>query len=142
MCLHESNNEQNDKREDLYNFPHHESRAKVDLLTYVSSLNELSLSKVKSTGYVRAKIFKSSLLFRILIDSGNLLENVIISKSFAIQAQLCYIPVNMLAGTATDKKGCKIVGRCPELMIQIENIPGTIVLRNILIIENLSLIHI
>ena len=138
MYLHESNNIQNDKRRDLYNFPHHESRAKVDLLTYVSSLNELSFSKVKSTGYVRAKIFKSSLLFRILIDSGNLLENVIISKSFAIQAQLCYIPVNMLAGTATDKKGCKIVGRCPELMIQIENIPGTIVLRNILIIENLS----
>ena len=122
----------------LYDFPSNETGARVELLTYVSSLNKFSPEKVKSTGYVRAKIFKSSLLFRILIDSGNHLENVIVSKSFAVQAQLCYIPVNMLAGTATDKKGCKIVGRCPEIIIQIENIPGTIVLRNILIIENLS----
>ena len=115
----------------LYDFPSNGNRARVELLTYVSSLNELSKSKVKSTGYVRAKIFKSSLLFRILIDSGNHLENVIVSKSFALHAQMCYIPVNMLAGTATDKKGCKIVGRCPEISIQIENIPGTIVLRKI-----------
>ena len=66
----------------LYDFPILTHRAKDQLTNYVNGVACSIDGKLKSTGYLRAKIFKTSIFFRVLVDSGNLLSNVIMSKKF------------------------------------------------------------
>ena len=72
--------------------------------------------------YVRVKVFKKTIIAKMLIDSGNLVRDLI-SREFANLAGLQYEPERKKVGTAAKGGSVSIVGRLIQpLQLHIENI--------------------
>ena len=63
-----------------------------------------------TSAYVRVKVFKKTIIAKMLIDSGNLVSDLI-SREFADLAGLQYEPERKKVGTAVKGGSVSIVGR-------------------------------
>ena len=87
--------------------------------------------------YVRVKVFKKTIIAKMLIDSGNLVSDLI-SREFADLAGLQYEPERKKVGTAAKGGSVSIVGRLIQpLQLHIENISTPVFLRPY-VVEELS----
>ena len=85
-----------------------------------------------TSAYIRVKVFKKTILAKMLIDSGNLVTVVcdLISREFADLAGLQYEPERKKVGTAAKGGSVSIVGRLIQpLQLHIENISTPVFLR-------------
>ena len=71
---------------------------------------------------MRAKIYKKPIVAKLLIDSGNLVSDLI-SEDFAHKLRIKIEPAERSVGTAKKGGSVSIVGRCKPFKLFIENIP-------------------
>ena len=90
-----------------------------------------------TSAFVRVKVFKKTIIAKMLIDSGNLVSDLI-SREFADLAGLQYEPERKKVGTAAKGGSVSIVGRLIQpLQLHIENIFTPVFLRPY-VVEELS----
>ncbi len=89
-------------------------------INYVNSHQEYS-----NSAYVRIKVFRKPIVAKMLVDSGNLVSDLI-SAEFANLMKAEYEPVTRKVGTAAKGGSVNIIGSCKPLKIFIENIPDPI----------------
>ena len=95
-----------------------------------------------TSAYVRVKVFKKTILAKMLIDSGNLVSDLI-SREFANLAGLQYEPERKKVGTAAKGGSVSIVGRLIQLLqLHIEKISTPVFLRPYVVDELLHPINV
>ena len=90
-------------------------------------VNNLEAINTNNSAYVRIKIKGKPIVAKMLVDSGNLV-NDLISEEFAIAARINYTPAEKKVGTAAKGGSVKIIGRSVPFKIFIENIPQAVVI--------------
>ena len=83
--------------------------------------------RVSNTAYVRVKVFKKPIVAKMLVDSGNLV-NDLISEEFANLLKVKYVPEEKQVGTAAKGGSVKILGRSQPIKLFIENIARPVVI--------------
>jgi transposase InsO family protein len=87
-----------------------------------------------NSAYVRIKIFKKPIIAKMLVDSGNLVSDLI-SEEFAKLARVPYEPVQKKVGTAAKGGSVNIIGKCKPFKIFIENVSKAITLQPFIVKE-------
>ena len=85
----------------------------------VSFLN--STKAPSNSAYVRVKAHRRPILAKMLVDSGNLV-NDLISEEFAKQLKVKFTPINKAVGTASKGGSVQIIGRSQPIQLFIENL--------------------
>jgi hypothetical protein len=85
-------------------------------------IGEMTTPNLSNSAYVRVKVFKKPILAKMLIDSGNLVDDLI-SEEFARLLKVKYTPEEKSVGTAAKGGSVQIIGRSEPIKIFIENIP-------------------
>jgi hypothetical protein len=93
----------------------------------VNFVNKSAQENKNNSAYVRVKISHKPVVAKMLVDSGNLV-NDLISEEFAKQIRVKYTPVERKVGTAAKGGSVKITGRSEPIRIFIENIPHAVVI--------------
>jgi hypothetical protein len=88
-------------------------------------IGEMTTPNLSNSAYVRVKVFKKPILAKMLIDSGNLVDDLI-SEEFARLLKVKYTPEEKSVGTAAKGGSVKIIGRSEPIKIFIENIPQAV----------------
>lgn len=94
----------------------------------VNFVNKPPTPTPSNSAYVRVKIFRKPTVVKMLVDSGNLV-NDLISEDFARRLKVKYTPVTKHVGTAAKGSSVKIIGRSEKIKLFIENIPRPVVIR-------------
>ena len=99
-------------------------------MTISQEINFVNTTPVKvnnNTAYVRVKIFKKPIVAKMLIDSGNLVHDLI-SEDFAKKIRVKYTPVTKKIGTAAKGGSVSIVGQSMPIKIFIENVAKPVII--------------
>ena len=91
-------------------------------------------SKNSNSAYVRVKIFRKPIIAKMLVDSENLV-NDLISEEFAKLARVPYEPVQKKVGTAAKGGSVNIIGKCKPFKIFIENVSKAIIIEPFIVKE-------
>jgi hypothetical protein len=89
-----------------------------------------------NSAYVRIKIFKKPIVAKMLINSGNLVSDLI-SEEFAKSLCVKSKPIQKTVGTAAKGGSVEIIGQSEPIKIFLENLPRPVVIRPY-IVRNLS----
>jgi Reverse transcriptase (RNA-dependent DNA polymerase)/RNase H-like domain found in reverse transcriptase/Integrase core domain/Integrase zinc binding domain len=91
-------------------------------------VNHIEKTNQNNSAYVRVKIRNRPIVAKMLIDSGNLV-NDLISEEFAKTIKAQYTPIEKSVGTAAKGGSVKIIGRCEPIKLFIENVPRPVIIR-------------
>jgi len=80
-----------------------------------------------NSAYVRVKVFKKPVVAKMLVDSGNLVHDLI-SEEFAKKIGVQYRKINKKVGTAAQGGTVNIVGRSEPIRLFIENIAKPVII--------------
>ena len=83
---------------------------------------------------MRVKIFRKPIIAKMLVDSGNLVSDLI-SEEFAQLARVPYEPVQKKVGTAAKGGSVNIIGKCKPFKIFIENVSRAITIQPFIVKE-------
>ncbi len=87
-----------------------------------------------NSAYVRVKVFKRPVIAKMLIDSGNLV-NDLISEEFAKKIKVKYEPIHKRVGTAAKGGTVNIIGRSEAIKLFVENVPHPVIIRPYIVKE-------
>ena len=90
--------------------------------------------KNSNSAYVQVKIFRKPIIAKMLVDSGNLVSDLI-SEEFAKLARVPYEPVQKKVGTAAKGGSVNIIGKCKPFKIFIENVSKAIIIEPFILKE-------
>ena len=97
--------------------------------TLSSDVNYVNNEKNHSnSAYVRIKLFKKTVVAKMLIDSGNLVSDLV-SEEFAKLARFQYEPVQRKIGTAAKGGSVSIIGKCKPFKVFVENMPDAVIIQ-------------
>jgi hypothetical protein len=102
----------------------------------VNFVNNHNQKNSSNSAYVRIKIFKKPIVAKMLIDSGNLVSDLIsedIAKSLRVKSK----PTRKTVGTAAKGGSVEIIGQSEPIKIFLENVPRPVIIRPY-IVKNLS----
>jgi hypothetical protein len=99
----------------------------------INSVNAVNLS---NSAYVRIKVRNKPIVAKMLIDSGNLV-NDLISEEFAKIIRTKYTPMEKKVGTAAKGGSVKIIGKSAPIRIFIEGVPQGVTITP-LVVKDLS----
>jgi len=88
----------------------------------------------RNSAYVRVKLFKKPVIVKMLVDSGNLVSDLV-SEEFARQVGAKFDPVQKRVGTAAKGGSVNIVGRCRPFKLFIENLSQAVEIRAFVVKE-------
>jgi Reverse transcriptase (RNA-dependent DNA polymerase)/RNase H-like domain found in reverse transcriptase len=95
-----------------------------------------SQKNISNSAYVRIKIFKKPIVAKMLIDSGNLVSDLI-SEEFAKSQRVKSKPIQKTVGTAAKGGSVEIIGQSEPIKIFLENVPRPVIIKPY-IVRNLS----
>ena len=99
-------------------------------------INNIHTINLNNSAYVRIKIRNRPIVAKMLIDSGNLV-NDLISEEFAKILKVKYTPLEKQVGTAEKGGSVKIIGKSEPIKIFIEGVPQGVIIQP-LIVKDLS----
>ena len=88
-----------------------------------------------NSAYVRVKVFRKPVIAKMLVDSGNLV-NDLISAEFADLIKVPYTPTQkQKVGTASKNGSVSIIGQCRPFKIFLENLPKPLTIQPFVVKE-------